>query len=66
MKLCNTHFVYGLTAVIHSAIFNLNKFVTELDVDQVLANPPILPCNCDKSAFIDKDNDHILTRDLTK
>ena len=53
--------VYDLTASIRAKIFNFNNFVLELDVDQFLADPTILPCNCDKFPFVEKDDGHILT-----
>lgn len=36
----------------------------ELDVDQFLADPTILLCNCDKTHFVDEDHGHILARNL--
>lgn len=36
----------------------------ELDVDQFLAYPTILLCNCDKTLFVDEDHGHILARNL--
>ena len=53
--------VYDLPAPIRFKMFNFNNFVSELDVDQFLADPIILPCNCDKYPFVDKDHGHILT-----
>ena len=55
---------YDLTAPFRSKTFNFNNFVSELDVDQFLADLRKLPFNCDKSHFVDKDRDHILTGDL--
>ena len=58
--------VYDPTVPIHSkmVIQMLINFVCELDVDQFLAGPTILPCNWVASPFVDKDNDQILTVDL--
>ena len=36
----------------------------ELDFDQFLAGPAILPCNFDKSPFFDKDHGHVPTGNL--
>lgn len=54
--------VYDLTAAICSKIFIFNKFVADCDVDQFLADPTILLCNCDKTLFVDEDHGHILAR----
>ena len=48
---CNfttTTFAYDLTAAIYSKIFNFNNFVSELDVNQLLTDPTILPFNGEK------------------
>ena len=41
-------FAYDLTATISSKIFNFNNFVSELDVNQLLTDPTILPFNGEK------------------
>ena len=38
---------YKLDAPTSCKIFNFNKFVNSLDIDEFLANPNILPCECD-------------------
>lgn len=55
---------YDLTTPIRSIIFSFNNFVSELDADQFLGDSTIMPCDCDKSPFDDKDHGHILTRIL--
>lgn len=35
--------------------------MSEINFDQFLADPTILPCNCDKSFFADKIHGKILT-----
>ena len=45
-----TAVVCDLTAPIRSKTFNIDNFVSELDVDQFLADPTILSC------FVDKDH----------
>ena len=57
-------FTYDLTTPICSKIFNFINFVSGLDVDQFFGDPTILPCNYNKSPFVAKDHDHILTRNL--
>ena len=64
-NLVTTTAVFDIIGPIHSKIFNFNNFTSNLDVDQLLVDPTILPCNCDKSPFVDKDNGHILIVDST-
>lgn len=58
--------VYDLSTPIHSKISNFNNFVSDIDIDQFLADPAILSCNCNKSPFVDKDHGHVLKGDLKK
>ena len=55
---------YKLGLPISSKIFNFNKFVNSLNLDDFLANPNILPCECENSPFSDKNHKHIITGDL--
>ena len=56
--------VYTLDPPSGSKIFNFNKFVSSLDVDQFLQDSGTLPCNCADSPFVDKHHGHIITGDL--
>ena len=53
--------VYNLEGPIHSRIFNLNTFVSNLDVDRFPQDSTPLPCNYEGSEFIDQHHKHILT-----
>ena len=55
---------YTLGIPISSKIFNFNKFVDSLDLDEFLSNPNSLPCECNNSPFADKHHKHIVTGDL--
>ena len=55
---------YKLGLPISTKIFNFNKFVNSLDLDEFLANPNVLPCECENSSFADKHHRHIITGDL--
>ena len=56
--------VYDLKNTIRSKIFNFNKFVSSIDVDEFLRNPESIPCERAGSNFLDKHHGHILTGDL--
>ena len=56
--------VYNLEDSIHSKVFNYNKFVSKLDLNEFLRDETILPCNCANSPFIDNHHGHIITGDL--
>ena len=53
-----------LTVPIRSKIFSFDNFLCELDADQLLADPTVLPCNWVASPFFDKYNDQIVIVDL--
>ena len=53
-----------LTPPISSKFFNFNKFVNNLDLDLLLANPDSLPCKCNSSPFADRHHKHIVTGHL--
>lgn len=55
---------YKLRGPISSKIFNYNKFVKSIDVDQALADDSRFPCSCHDSEFKDNFHDHIITGDL--
>ena len=55
---------YTLGLPISSKIFNFNKFVNSLNLDEFLLNPNSLPCECHNSPFTDKHHQHIVTGDL--
>lgn len=70
-SLPNTHKIfstpmvtYKLDQPISCKIFNFNKFVNSLNLDEFLVNPNILPCECDNSPFVDKHHKHIISGDL--
>ena len=56
--------VYNLGSPTASKIFNFNKFVSSLDVENFISNPESIPCPCENSAFRDKHHNHIVTGDL--
>ena len=56
--------VYNLESPIYSKIFNFNKFVSQLDINEFLKDNSILPCNCAGSRFKDPHHQHILTGNL--
>ena len=56
--------VFSLNSPISSKIFNFNKFVTSLNVEQFINDPSILPCNCKDSSFADSHHGHIISGDL--
>ena len=56
--------VYQLSDTIRSKLFNYKEFVQTLDVDSFIANPGILPCDCDQSPFVNHDHGHIISGDL--
>ena len=56
--------VYDLLPPISSKIFNFNKFVCELKVQEFLSDDSILPCNCADSPFRDSHHGHVITGDL--
>ena len=56
--------VYNLLPPISSKIFNFNKFVSELKVQDFLQYENILPCNCENSPFKDAHHGHIVTGNL--
>ena len=56
--------VYNLEKPIHSTTFNLNIFVSNFDVDGFLHDNTTLPCNCERSEFIDQHHKHIFIDSL--
>ena len=56
--------VFELNKCIRSKIFNHKKTIQDLDVDEFLANPSILPCCCADSPFRDNHHGHIISGDL--
>ena len=55
---------YTLDLPTSCKIFNFNKFVNSLNIDEFLTNPNNLPCECGNSQFTDKHHKHIVTGDL--
>ena len=56
--------VYKLSDPIGSKIFNFNKFVDGIDLNEVLHDITCLPCNCSNSPYADPFHQHIVTGDL--
>ena len=57
---------YKLIPSIACKIFNLKKFVSEVDLNLFMDNPQSIPCNCSSSTYyIDKHHKHIVTGDLS-
>ena len=56
--------VYTLDSPIGQKIFNFNKFVTSLNVENFIQNNSILPCECANSTFSNKHHGHIVSGDL--
>ena len=56
--------VYTLDSPIGQKIFNFNKFVTSLNVENFIQNNSILPCECANSTFSNKHHSHIVSGDL--
>ena len=54
---------YKLIPPISTKFFNFNKFVNNLVLDLILANPDNLPCKCNNSPFADRHykDKHIVT-----
>ena len=57
--------IYTLAPPIATKIFNFNKFVAELDINNFVNNMDSVPCTCQDSNFKHKDLGHILTGDLS-
>ena len=57
--------VYNLPPSIRSKIFNFNKFVEELDINNFLLDNKTIPCNCANSKYKDERLGHVLTGDLS-
>jgi len=55
---------YKLRSPISSIIFNYNKFVKSIDVNNALANDSCFPCSCHNSEFKNNFHGHIITGDL--
>ena len=55
---------YKLRSPISTKIFNYNKFVKAIDVDQALEDDTYFPCSCHGSEFKDNFHNHIITGDL--
>lgn len=56
--------VRNIERLIHSKIFNIKKFVSNLDVDRFLQDQTILPSNCERSECNDQHHKHIFTGNL--
>ena len=56
--------IFKLSQTIGSKIFNFNKFVRNLNVEEFLKDNNTLPCNCKNSQYIDKHHGHIMTGDV--
>ena len=57
--------VYNLCSTIRNKLFNYKETVNNIDVnDQVTYGTGLSTCNCQNSAFVDKDHGHIVTGDL--
>ena len=56
--------MHKLTKTIRSKIFNHKKIFQTLDIDLILQDRTIIPCNCHLSEFKDPDHGHIITGDL--
>lgn len=46
--------VYNLEKLIHIGLLNFNRFLLKFDVDRFLLESTILPCNFERSEFIDQ------------
>ena len=57
--------VYNLPPPIRSKIFNFNKFIEDLDLNQFLMDNNTVPCVCENSEFKDERLGHILTGNLS-
>ena len=55
---------YQLCSPLSTKIFNFNTFVNNLNLDEFIRDPHILPCNCENSFFKDDHHNHIVTGDL--
>ena len=55
---------YKLRSPIASKIFNYNKFVKSIDVNNALADNTCFPCSCHNSEFKNNFHGHIITGDL--
>ena len=53
-----------LTETIHSKLFNYKKFVQSIDVDSLLSDNTLLPCECQNSPFLNQDHNHVITGNL--
>ena len=56
--------VFSLDSAVGSKLFNFNKFVSSLDVDDFIKDPSKLPCNCGTSSFSNSHHGHIISGDL--
>ena len=56
--------VYDLSKTIRSKIYNYKQTIRNIDVDEFLTDPSILPCTCEHSPFTDNHHGHIITGDL--
>ena len=56
--------IFNRSQTTGSKIFNFNKFVRNLDIDSVVNDNSILPCQCNDSPFSDRDHRHIMTGNL--
>ena len=55
---------YTLRDSLSKKIFNFNKFVRSVNVDEFVRDETILPCECHDSPFKDNHHQHIVTGDL--
>ena len=61
---CPPTIVYTLESPISTKIFNFNKFVTSLNVENIVKDNSVLPCQCASSPFSDEHHKHIISGDL--
>ena len=57
--------VYKLDETIHSELFNYTNFVKNLNLNDFVKDPTILPCKCVDSVFKDPFHEHIICGDLS-
>ena len=57
--------VYKLDETIHSELFNYTNFVKNLNLNDFVKDPNILPCKCVDSVFKDPFHEHIICGDLS-
>ena len=57
--------VYQLTNSIRSKMFNHKKFVQSIEVNKLLIDDSILPCECHDSPYLNQHHGHIITGDLS-